>query len=211
MWVGRSLDQAIGRVKLADGLGFETAYVTHINGRESLTLLAAYAGVTDSIRLNSELLYGHSESVEPFNQPIFNAPVFGGNSASLRFSTSNPFLPAATRAAIIAQPTPLPVDPLNAAERIFFLSRSSADIGNNRTSSESDTYRGVFGAEGDFEVLGRGLNWDISANFGETKGTFRSPNIDHTHVPQDWDSCVGSWRATRMSVARMVRRKGGGV
>lgn len=51
--VGRSLDQAIGRVKLADELGFETAYVTHINGRESLTLLAAYAGVTDSIRLGT--------------------------------------------------------------------------------------------------------------------------------------------------------------
>ena len=134
--------------------------------------------VTDNIRLNTELLYGHSESVEPFNQPIFNAPLFGGNSGSLRFSTANPFLPAATRAAILAQPTPLPVDPTNPAERIFFLSRASSDIGNNKTTSDSDTYRGVFSVEGDFSVLERKLNWDVSANFGETKGSFRSPNID---------------------------------
>ena len=50
-------------------------------------------------------------AVEPFNQPIYNAPLFGGTSSALRFSTANPFLPAATRAAILAQPPALPADP----------------------------------------------------------------------------------------------------
>ena len=36
---GRSLDSAVERVKLAESLGYETVYVTHIAGRESLTVL----------------------------------------------------------------------------------------------------------------------------------------------------------------------------
>ncbi|HUA73359.1 MAG TPA: LLM class flavin-dependent oxidoreductase [Solirubrobacteraceae bacterium] len=48
---GRSLDTAIERVKLAESLGYEAAYVTHIAGRESLTVVTAYALATSSIRL----------------------------------------------------------------------------------------------------------------------------------------------------------------
>ena len=40
---GRSLSQAIERVELADSLGYEAVYPTHVAGRESLTVLAAYA------------------------------------------------------------------------------------------------------------------------------------------------------------------------
>jgi F420-dependent oxidoreductase-like protein len=51
--VGRSLDQAADRVRLAEELGYEAVYVTHINGRESLTVLAHYAAHTDRIRLGT--------------------------------------------------------------------------------------------------------------------------------------------------------------
>jgi alkanesulfonate monooxygenase SsuD/methylene tetrahydromethanopterin reductase-like flavin-dependent oxidoreductase (luciferase family) len=50
---GRSLEQAIERVKLAESLGYESVYVTHIAGRESLTVLTAYALSTSSIRLGT--------------------------------------------------------------------------------------------------------------------------------------------------------------
>jgi alkanesulfonate monooxygenase SsuD/methylene tetrahydromethanopterin reductase-like flavin-dependent oxidoreductase (luciferase family) len=48
---GRSLDTAIERVKLAESLGYEAAYVTHIAGRESLTVVTAYALASSSIRV----------------------------------------------------------------------------------------------------------------------------------------------------------------
>jgi probable F420-dependent oxidoreductase len=51
--VGRSLDSALERVKRADALGFEAAYVTHIAGRDSLTVLAAYASATERIKLGT--------------------------------------------------------------------------------------------------------------------------------------------------------------
>lgn len=136
--------------------------------------------VTDHIRLTTELLYSKVNSEEPYNQPIYNAPLFGGNSGSLRMSTSNPFLPAATRAAILAQPTLLPADAASPGDRIFFLSRASTDIGSNKTTAESETRRGVFGIDGDLNFMDRKFFWNASANFGETKGTFRSPNINQS-------------------------------
>jgi F420-dependent oxidoreductase-like protein len=50
---GRSLDEAIERVRHAERLGYESAYVTHIAGRDSLTVLTAYAMRTERIRLGT--------------------------------------------------------------------------------------------------------------------------------------------------------------
>ena len=50
---GRSLSDAMARVALAEELGYDAAYVTHIAGRDSLTLLAAYAAATARIGLGT--------------------------------------------------------------------------------------------------------------------------------------------------------------
>jgi alkanesulfonate monooxygenase SsuD/methylene tetrahydromethanopterin reductase-like flavin-dependent oxidoreductase (luciferase family) len=50
---GRSLDRAIERVRLAESLGYETAYTTHLAGRESLTVVTAYALATERIRVGT--------------------------------------------------------------------------------------------------------------------------------------------------------------
>jgi probable F420-dependent oxidoreductase len=50
---GRSIESAVERVKLAESLGYESVYVTHIAGRESLTVLTAYALATSRIRLGT--------------------------------------------------------------------------------------------------------------------------------------------------------------
>ena len=50
---GRSFDEAVARVRLAEQLGYDSVYVTHINGRESLTVLTAYATATSRIRVGT--------------------------------------------------------------------------------------------------------------------------------------------------------------
>lgn len=50
---GRSLDAAIERVRLAESLDYEAAYVTHLAGRESLTVITAYALATERIRVGT--------------------------------------------------------------------------------------------------------------------------------------------------------------
>ncbi len=54
--VGRSLDSTLERVKLADELGFDSIYTTHIAGRDSLTLLMAYATVSERARLGTGVI-----------------------------------------------------------------------------------------------------------------------------------------------------------
>jgi F420-dependent oxidoreductase-like protein len=54
--VGRSLAQAVDRVKRAEALGYDSAYVTHIAARDSLTVLMAYAAATERIRLGTGVL-----------------------------------------------------------------------------------------------------------------------------------------------------------
>jgi alkanesulfonate monooxygenase SsuD/methylene tetrahydromethanopterin reductase-like flavin-dependent oxidoreductase (luciferase family) len=53
---GRSLGAAIERVRFAESLGYDSTYVTHIAGRDSLTVLAAYASATQRIRLGTGVL-----------------------------------------------------------------------------------------------------------------------------------------------------------
>lgn len=53
---GRSLDAAVERVRLAESLGYESTFVTHIAGRDSLTVLAAYAAGTERIKLGTGVL-----------------------------------------------------------------------------------------------------------------------------------------------------------
>jgi F420-dependent oxidoreductase-like protein len=54
--VGKSLDQAVERVRRAEALGYDSAYVTNIAGRDSLTVLMAYAAGTDRIKLGTGVL-----------------------------------------------------------------------------------------------------------------------------------------------------------
>src|SRR3954454_18764171 len=50
---GRSLDAAVERVKLAEELGYESVYLTHIAGREPFIVLTAYALATSRVRLGT--------------------------------------------------------------------------------------------------------------------------------------------------------------
>ena len=51
--VGRELATAIERVKLAESLGYESVYVTHIAARDPFVALTAYAGATERVRLGT--------------------------------------------------------------------------------------------------------------------------------------------------------------
>ncbi len=134
----------------------------------------------DNLRVSGEFYYSEFKAVEPFNQPIYNSGLFGGNSASLAFSTANPFLPAATRAALLDPANNLVADAANPGEGIFWLQRASVDIGNNKTRAEGDTFRGVLSVDGDFQLADRNFNWNLAYAQGISKGSFESPNIIQT-------------------------------
>jgi alkanesulfonate monooxygenase SsuD/methylene tetrahydromethanopterin reductase-like flavin-dependent oxidoreductase (luciferase family) len=54
--VGKSFDQAIERVRRAEELGYESAYVTHVAARDSLSVLMAYAAATERMKIGTGVL-----------------------------------------------------------------------------------------------------------------------------------------------------------
>jgi F420-dependent oxidoreductase-like protein len=53
---GRSLDQAVERVRLAESLGYDSVWVTHIAAREPLQVLSLYAQHTERIGLGTGVI-----------------------------------------------------------------------------------------------------------------------------------------------------------
>ena len=53
---GRSLDSALRRVTRVEELAYESVFVTHISGRDSITLLAGYAARTSRVTLGTGVI-----------------------------------------------------------------------------------------------------------------------------------------------------------
>jgi alkanesulfonate monooxygenase SsuD/methylene tetrahydromethanopterin reductase-like flavin-dependent oxidoreductase (luciferase family) len=86
---GRSLDQAIGRVKLAESLGYDSASVTHIAGRESLTVLTAYALATERIRVGTGVVPIYTRTPATMAQTAATIDELSGGRLSLGLGVSH--------------------------------------------------------------------------------------------------------------------------
>lgn len=86
---GRSLEQAIERVKLAESLGYETVYVTHIAGRESLTVISAYALATSSIRVGTGVVPIYTRTPATMAQTAATIDEFSGGRLTLGLGVSH--------------------------------------------------------------------------------------------------------------------------
>lgn len=86
---GRSLQEAIERVKLAESLGYEAVYTTHIAGRESLTVLSAYAMSTTTIRLGTGVVPIYSRTPATMAQTAATIDDLSGGRFTLGLGVSH--------------------------------------------------------------------------------------------------------------------------
>jgi alkanesulfonate monooxygenase SsuD/methylene tetrahydromethanopterin reductase-like flavin-dependent oxidoreductase (luciferase family) len=86
---GRSLQQAIERVRLAESLGYEAAYVTHVAGRESLTVITAYALATSSIRVGPGVVPIYSRTPATMAQTAATIDELSGGRLTLGLGVSH--------------------------------------------------------------------------------------------------------------------------
>ena len=76
---GRSINDAVERVKLAESLGYEAAYCTHVAGRDRSTVSAIYATATERIRLGTGVVPIYSRTPATMAQEAATlADVSGG-------------------------------------------------------------------------------------------------------------------------------------
>jgi F420-dependent oxidoreductase-like protein len=87
--VGRSLDAALERVQLAEKLGYESVYVTHIASRDSLTTLMAYASRTERVRLGTGVMPIYSRPPVTTAMSAATADEFSGGRIVLGLGVSH--------------------------------------------------------------------------------------------------------------------------
>ena len=87
--VGRSLDTALERIARADSLGYDATYVTHIAGRDSLTVLMAYAARTQRIRLGTGVVPIFSRTPASMAQTAATIDEFSGGRMALGLGVSH--------------------------------------------------------------------------------------------------------------------------
>jgi alkanesulfonate monooxygenase SsuD/methylene tetrahydromethanopterin reductase-like flavin-dependent oxidoreductase (luciferase family) len=79
--VGKSLETALQRVELAEKLGYESAYVTHIAARDSITVLMAYAARSEKLRLGTGVTPIYSRTPAAAAQSYATLDEFSGGRA----------------------------------------------------------------------------------------------------------------------------------
>jgi probable F420-dependent oxidoreductase len=86
---GRTIEGAIERVRLAESLGYESVYVTHIAGWESLTVLTAYASATSRIRLGTGVVPIYSRTPVTMAQTAATIDELSGGRMTLGLGVSH--------------------------------------------------------------------------------------------------------------------------
>lgn len=87
--IGRSLETALQRVELAERLGYESAYVTHIAGRDSITVLMAYAARSERLLLGTGVTPIYSRTPVATAQSFATIDEFSGGRAIIGLGVSH--------------------------------------------------------------------------------------------------------------------------
>jgi alkanesulfonate monooxygenase SsuD/methylene tetrahydromethanopterin reductase-like flavin-dependent oxidoreductase (luciferase family) len=87
--VGRSLETALQRVELAERLGYESAYVTHIASRDSVTTLTAYACRSRRLLLGTGVMPIYSRTPVATAQSFATLDEFSGGRAIIGLGVSH--------------------------------------------------------------------------------------------------------------------------
>src|SRR5262245_48124996 len=86
---GRSIQDAVERVKLAESLGFESAYCTHIAGRDSMMVSTIYAAATERIRVGPGVVPIYSRTPATMAQEAATIADLSGGRLNLGIGVSH--------------------------------------------------------------------------------------------------------------------------
>src|SRR5580692_11845144 len=86
---GRDMPKAIARVRLAESLGYETVYTTHIAGWESLTVLSAYALSSERIRVGTGVVPIYTRTPATMAQTAVTIDELSGGRLTLGLGVSH--------------------------------------------------------------------------------------------------------------------------
>ncbi|CEM58977.1 TonB-dependent receptor domain-containing protein [Xanthomonas campestris] len=177
-----------------DGVNLqETTQIISDLDRKTVFALGNY-DFTDQVSGFFEASFYTSTARELVDQNVYNATGFGvgsvdgsgDQSGSLNFNINNPFLTEQNRQTL-----------QNLGVEDFVLSRSSRDLVQNQSSTDTNLWRAVVGLQGSFDAAGRGFNWEASVNHGEGNFDYYNDNL----IQQNFINAIN---VTRNSAGQIV-------
>ena len=188
--VGTRLDNAVWS---AGGEGLFLPDVTSLFTPLKRNLATAFARyeLAPDVEIFAELWVAQSEATELVNQPAYQSGFFGPPSNALRFSATHPLLSRSARDTLSA---------LGATQ--FYLQRASTDLrpNGNANSGKTDLLRGVLGLRGDFAVVNRDFNWEVSYNRGRSDTVSTTTDISSERFFYALDAVVAADGSTQCRV-----------
>jgi outer membrane receptor protein involved in Fe transport len=137
---------------------------------ERLTLNAnASFQIAPDAEVFVESLYFRGKARELVDQPTYQTPLVGGRTnpqGPLLVSATDPRLTAQAQARLAAL-----------GVTTFQLSKAYTDFVDGRSRSDNQVYRAVGGLRGKFDVGEKTFNYEISANYGRTEGSYYRTQI----------------------------------
>ena len=149
---------------------FTTGTVVPKVEREIGNILAHY-NLTDNIKLSNHLLIARTQSTQPNEDYEYSqyypltGGVFPGRLEPFPFYNTNPYLSAATVAALST------AYPQFAAGQPLYLAKlfTNQDPQDGNLTETATTYYDVISLDGAFNAMGRDFYWDTSASDGQTQ------------------------------------------
>jgi outer membrane receptor protein involved in Fe transport len=170
-----------GAQNASGGDGFNlvgtTSQITSELERVTGNVIANYE-LTSNVEAFFEGTYYFARGRELIDQSIYNATLFGGLSAPLTFSATDPRLTQQARTQLASL-----------GVTSFRVSRASTDLVNNNASSDTNVYRGVIGLRGDTRLLDRKFTYEVSANYGRSSAYFFANVLNQQNFVNAINNC----------------------
>ena len=151
------------------GEGFVFSDFTQITSDLKRTTINGFLTfeIAEGLELFAEGTHFRSRADELVQQPTFNSSLFGGSSGQLFFSPTNPFLTDQARQALTSR-----------GVSVFGISRASADLADLTGFNKTRINYGIAGIRGEFEALGRSLNFEAYGSHGKTRSRDFGQNLN---------------------------------
>lgn len=159
--------------------------------------LFANIDATDNVTAFFEGTAYRGESLELVDQWGYNSFLFSGSSAAITIPSTHPLLSAQARGVLAAN-----------GITSFSLQRAHRDLQTNNGRGETDLLRGVLGLRGNFEAADRTFDWEVSANFGSSRATSYSQQINRQRFANALNVTVGPTGSIVCNPAGTIRAGG---
>jgi outer membrane receptor protein involved in Fe transport len=186
-------EQTGNLINFNGGNGFALPENLLTETRRYLGTAVAQYQVTDNVRVFGEFWYANSRGYQLRDQPVYNTGLFdaaGAPDGNIILSIDNPYLSPAARGAILASAAANPLSDLNltGSQDVFYLGRANTDIIPSDGFSTVELWRVVAGIDGDFELFGRGMAFELVGNYGKSTTQGR----ERVLVQQNFENAINA-------------------